>query len=479
MLQEWTSSGSWLGGSRLNQLQRPLGHGGLVPLIGLERETRLVCSHTWLRHRLSRVCLRLTDFSGHALVVIQLAQQAKDNLRYGKPPTPAWDATWYAEWDNGGVGAKHREYYSKWVANLGGGISPDLAGNRGYIFLHMKECIADFQDTKDIAALIRRFDEVIAGYGEDTDVQEWIANWSVGGYLFLGDYCGAWDVLRSSDNASSYLMNIDFILFLARSCGSVALDGKCILNLLGNRTGLTEAGDSLRVSIVDIADEYIAHLESEKGVNLLEHLYSVLGQSAEAESHAQYQQVAVLTPFGGYPSGHYGVGHIAEPFRNPSLLSRGKLIQFDVVPQSVKDAMEDALRVLIRQCENAARKREGLPGVGEGWVSEMRLYKEIKSHFPTEIVRHHARPAWLGRQHLDIYFPSRNVAVEYQGAQHFDPVEYLGGAETFNAQLERDARKRGLCDQNDCTLIEVAPDYVLKDVLGQIEAAFKRDGYRV
>ena len=83
-------------------------------------------------------------------------------------------------------------------------------------------------------------------------------------------------------------------------------------------------------------------------------------------------------------------------------------------------------------------------------------------------VLHQARPWWLAPQSLDIYLPRYNIAIEYQGAQHTQPVEFFGGEEAFEQQQERDARKAAACAQNGCALIEVHPRYKLGDVLTRI-----------
>lgn len=134
-------------------------------------------------------------------------------------------------------------------------------------------------------------------------------------------------------------------------------------------------------------------------------------------------------------------------------------------------AWSEFLRTLIRASENAARVRAGLPAVGMGLVSEVRLLNELREAFPDERIEHQVRPLWLRPQSLDIVFPERRVAVEYQGVQHTRPVEVFGGAAAFEAQLERDAMKRRLCEQNGMHLIEVHPDYTLEDVLEQVRGA--------
>ena len=60
---------------------------------------------------------------------------------------------------------------------------------------------------------------------------------------------------------------------------------------------------------------------------------------------------------------------------------------------------------------------------------------------------------WLGQQSLDFYLPDYKVGVECQGLQHFFPVEYFGGDKGFKQTLERDKRKKALCEKHDIKLL--------------------------
>ncbi|WJI08798.1 zinc ribbon domain-containing protein [Methanobacterium sp. CWC-01] len=143
------------------------------------------------------------------------------------------------------------------------------------------------------------------------------------------------------------------------------------------------------------------------------------------------------------------------------------------VPYIIVKTLETALKKIIRESENLYREEKGIPRVGEGWVSETELYYKIKEAFPAEKIIHHGRPKWLGRQHLDIYFPKRNIAIEYQGLQHDQPVEFFGGEEAFKKRLELDTRKREICIKNNCYLIHVYPNYDFKTVKNKIKTLLK------
>lgn len=137
---------------------------------------------------------------------------------------------------------------------------------------------------------------------------------------------------------------------------------------------------------------------------------------------------------------------------------------------SSKQAETDCL-ALIRDAENTWRYESDLPRIGEGWVSETQLFYAVKAALPDiEVVQHH-RPSWLGRQHLDIAVPSLSIALEYQGAQHDQPVAFFGGEAAFARTLERDRRKLNLCRRHGWRLIYVREGYALPDVLETILGA--------
>lgn len=132
-------------------------------------------------------------------------------------------------------------------------------------------------------------------------------------------------------------------------------------------------------------------------------------------------------------------------------------------------AMRSEASRLLREGENEYRLMIGAKKIGESWISETELFYKLKSAFSNLRVIHHGKPKWLGRQHFDIWFPEQNIAVEYQGAQHDQPIEFFGGDQAFKANTERDQLKKEKCRINDCFLIEVRPGYDIKKIISKIE----------
>ena len=66
-------------------------------------------------------------------------------------------------------------------------------------------------------------------------------------------------------------------------------------------------------------------------------------------------------------------------------------------------------------------------------------------------------PKFLGGLQLDGYCSRLSLAFEYQGEQHFDPDNYFhfGDRSSFQSQLERDDRKRQLCEEAGVRLVLV------------------------
>jgi len=88
-----------------------------------------------------------------------------------------------------------------------------------------------------------------------------------------------------------------------------------------------------------------------------------------------------------------------------------------------------------------------------GNVSEPKLFLKVKRSFKNEDIITQGKPLWLTRnQRFDIYFPKYNIAIEYQGGQHFHSVKWFGGEDTFKYTQELDERKRLLCLENKCEL---------------------------
>lgn len=63
----------------------------------------------------------------------------------------------------------------------------------------------------------------------------------------------------------------------------------------------------------------------------------------------------------------------------------------------------------------------------------------------------------IGNRNLsyDFHIPSLNILIEFQGEQHYEPIDYFGGEKRFEIQQEHDKRKRKYAKDNNIKLIEI------------------------
>lgn len=81
------------------------------------------------------------------------------------------------------------------------------------------------------------------------------------------------------------------------------------------------------------------------------------------------------------------------------------------------------------------------------------LYEANKSSVP-----------WLGTLRFDIYFPIYNIAIEYDGIQHFIPQEFFGGSLKHLQVKENDSLKNQKCIENHCILIRIKYTYPMNNL---------------
>lgn len=120
---------------------------------------------------------------------------------------------------------------------------------------------------------------------------------------------------------------------------------------------------------------------------------------------------------------------------------------------ALRRVAEQSDAVFHNSIESVARQEFGFRRVGEGWVSETLLYQIVCRLVHPERVLRHFRPEWLQGLELDLYIPERRLGIEYQGQQHFHPVEAWGGIEALKALCRRDARKAKICLEQGVRLL--------------------------
>ena len=89
------------------------------------------------------------------------------------------------------------------------------------------------------------------------------------------------------------------------------------------------------------------------------------------------------------------------------------------------------------------------------WKSEFLVFEYCQKLYGVNDVLFQYSPPFLGQMSYDVFIISKNTAIEYQGKQHFVPVEFFGGEEHYNKQVERDKKKKMLSNRNGVNLVYI------------------------
>lgn len=70
---------------------------------------------------------------------------------------------------------------------------------------------------------------------------------------------------------------------------------------------------------------------------------------------------------------------------------------------------------------------------------------------------------------VDFYLPDYNLFIEYNGIQHYMPVEYFGGKIQFDKQQKRDSILEGYCSKNSIKLLVIKYDQKKEEIFKCLE----------
>lgn len=124
---------------------------------------------------------------------------------------------------------------------------------------------------------------------------------------------------------------------------------------------------------------------------------------------------------------------------------------------------KNKVRVLCSKCDNVFEIRADhfINGHGCGLCTKSKGEEKIKVILDSndvEYIREYKFKDCIGiskQLPFDFYIPKYNLAIEYQGIQHFEPVEMFGGQEVFERQIINDTRKVNYCNKNNINLLPI------------------------
>ena len=117
----------------------------------------------------------------------------------------------------------------------------------------------------------------------------------------------------------------------------------------------------------------------------------------------------------------------------------------------------------LRLAKNKLACKRCLGSISSGERAIIDWLKQHNIQYNTQVIFNNLRGVNEGLLRFDIGIKDNNnnfiYLIEFQGLQHYQPVEYFGGEEQFKIQQEHDTRKRQWCQENNIKLIEIPYNY--------------------
>jgi len=87
--------------------------------------------------------------------------------------------------------------------------------------------------------------------------------------------------------------------------------------------------------------------------------------------------------------------------------------------------------------------------------SESKGERKVREFLESNNIKYSQEVKLFDNYRFDFYLEDLNTVIEYDGKQHFEPVEYFGGLEGLKKTQERDKIKEDYCLKNDIRIIRI------------------------
>ena len=93
---------------------------------------------------------------------------------------------------------------------------------------------------------------------------------------------------------------------------------------------------------------------------------------------------------------------------------------------------------------------------GENYKEKLLSRKDIAVDLETNLYVCDKCGDWNVNYCFDFYIPKSNICIEYDGMQHYQPIEHFGGEERQKEDNIRDNIKTEYCKNNNIKLIRIS-----------------------
>ncbi|MCY0977055.1 hypothetical protein PGH12_07835 [Chryseobacterium wangxinyae] len=138
----------------------------------------------------------------------------------------------------------------------------------------------------------------------------------------------------------------------------------------------------------------------------------------------------------------------------------------------IKNIFYSRLKNNYRSLENHIRQEKGFDEVGS-YVMERHLLNLLAIEFPLYTIISQYSPKWLNGQRFDIFIKELNIAIEYNGIQHFEPIDFFGGIEGLAQTQFLDHQKREKSLKNGVKVFDINYNQNFNDSFSKLVFSLK------
>lgn len=163
-------------------------------------------------------------------------------------------------------------------------------------------------------------------------------------------------------------------------------------------------------------------------------------------------------PYGYYglsgPASGFFISHF-RPYVNQACYAvgvtpEGHIVLPDVCPEPIKSLEPQARQDAI---EAEVRRAFGFPPKGINRNQESKLALIVGEIFSDCDTKRHHRATWLQGLELDVFVEEHDLAIKFQGKQHSEAFDHLGGEVALQNTRRRDRKKAKLCKEQGVSLV--------------------------
>ena len=207
------------------------------------------------------------------------------------------------------------------------------------------------------------------------------------------------------------------------------------------------------------------------GYSLVEYVNRKTKVKIICTKHGEFKQLSYAHLFGQGCPKCTGLNKTTDEF-----ISDAKLIHNNKYNYSLVNYKSSKKKIIIKCYKHGEFEQipnDHLRGKGCPICRESKGEEEIRQYLIENKIKYIKQYTFNGCKNInklpfDFYLPDYNTCIEYDGIQHFKPIEHFGGNIGFLKLKQNDSIKANFCLKNNISLIRISYKCNIYDLLSKI-----------